>query len=139
MWRILCLALLPAPALADSVVATRTIRAQTIITPQDVTMVDAAIPGALGAAEAAVGLEARIAIYAGRPVHAEDLGSAAIIARNQIVPIRFRAGALEILAEGRAMERGSVGDVIRVMNLGSRTTVNGRIEPDGQVQVGPNP
>ena len=139
MWRILCLALLPAPALADSVVATRTIRAQTIITPQDVTMVDAAIPGALGAAEAAVGLEARIAIYAGRPVRAEDLGSAAIIARNQIVPIRFRAGALEILAEGRAMERGSVGDVIRVMNLGSRTTVNGRIEPDGQVQVGPNP
>ena len=43
---------------------------------------------------------------------------------------------LRILTEGRALARGGVGDVIRVMNLSSRTTVSGRIAADGSVHVG---
>ena len=49
-------ALLPASAMADSVVATRTIRAQSVIAAQDVAMVPAEITGALTATDAAVGL-----------------------------------------------------------------------------------
>jgi flagella basal body P-ring formation protein FlgA len=68
-------------------------------------------------------------------VRAADLGPPALVDRNQIVALDFRAGGLSIRAEGRALARGGAGDVIRVMNLASRTTVSGRIRPDGVVDV----
>lgn len=137
MWRLLLL-LLPEMALADSLVATRTIRAQSVLQLEDVTLVAAEIPGALTAVDGALGLEARVAIYAGRPIKAADLGPPTLIDRNQIVSLSYKSGALAILTEGRALARGGVGDVIRVMNLASRSTVSGRVAADGTVLVGPN-
>ena len=139
MWRLLILILplpaLPLPALADSVVATRTIRAQAILGPQDVTLVAAAIPGALTTAEAAIGREARVAIYAGRPILANQIGNATVIERNQLVTILFVRGGLTIAAEGRALGRGAIGERVQVMNLASRTTLTGQITPEGAVAV----
>ncbi len=136
MWRLVFL-ILPELSWADSLIATRTIRAQSVVQADDVTLVAAAIPGALAGADGAVGLEARIAIYAGRPIKVGDLGPPALIDRNQIISLSYQTGALTILAEGRALARGGVGDVIRVMNLASRSTVSGRVAADGTVQVGP--
>lgn len=136
MWRILVLLALPGVALADSLVATRTIRAHSILGPDDVTMVAAVIPGALTAPQDALGLEARVSIYAGRPIRQTDLGPAAVIDRNQIVSLVFSTGGLRILTEGRALERGGIGDTIRIMNLASRATVAGQIAADGHVYVG---
>lgn len=138
--RVLALLLiLPAMAQADSLVATRTIPAQSVLAETDMTLVAAEIPGALASVPEAVGLEARVTLYAGRPIHAGDLGPPAIIDRNQIVTLAYTAGGLAIVTEGRALARGGAGDVIRVMNLASRTTVTGRIMADGMVQVAPNP
>lgn len=137
MLRLLFL-ILPGMAMADSVVATRTIRAQSVVQADDITLVAAAIPNALGELSDAVGLEARVAIYAGRPILAADLGAPAVVDRNQIVQLAYQSGALAILTEGRALARGGVGDVIRVMNLASRSTVSGRISANGTVLVGPN-
>lgn len=137
MWRVIFLCL-PGMAMADSVVATRTIRAHSVIQADDLTLVAAAIPNALGNLADAVGLEARVSIYAGRPILASDLGAPAVVDRNQIVQLAYRSGALAILTEGRALARGGVGDVIRVMNLASRNTVSGRIAANGAVLVGPN-
>ena len=136
MWR-LALLLWPLPALADSLVATRTIRAQRPITTEDITAVVAEIPGALTDPAQAIGQEARVVIYAGRPVLAADLGPAAIVLRNQIVPLAYAAGGLVILTEGRALARGGVGEVIDVMNMASRTRVRGRVGADGVVHVDP--
>jgi flagellar basal body P-ring formation protein FlgA len=128
--------LLATPAAAESVIATRTIRAQAVIAPDDLTLVAAEVPGALTDTGAAVGLEARITIYAGRPVRLSDLGTAALVDRNQVVALIYLAGGLAISTEGRAMARGGEGEVIRVINLASRTTVSGRVGPDGAVYVG---
>jgi flagella basal body P-ring formation protein FlgA len=136
MWRAL-LFLAACPALADSVIATRTIRAQTALMAEDVTLVAMEIPGALTDLAAAVGQEARIIIYAGRPIKPADLGSRTVVDRNQIIPLAYAAGDLTILTEGRALARGGVGDVIEVMNLSSRNKVLGQIGPDGVVRVGP--
>lgn len=136
MWRWLLL-LAPAEALADSVVATRTIPAREILRAEDLTLVEAEIPGALEQIERAVGQEARVAIYAGRAVRATDLGPGAIIERNQTVVLSYQTGALAIVTEGRAMDRGAEGEMIAVMNMASRTTVFGVIGPDGVVRVGP--
>lgn len=135
MWRLLFL-LLPAEALADSLIATRTIRAQATLGPEDVTVVAAEIAGAVTETAAALGQEARVAIYAGQPVLASDIGPPARVERNQIVALTYVNGPLAILAEGRALGRGGTGDVIRVMNLASRTTVSGRVAADGSVHVG---
>lgn len=136
MRTILALLLAATPALADSVVATRTIRAQSVIGPDDLTLVAADLPGALSTPGEAIGLEARVAIYAGKPVRLSDLGPPTLVERNQIVPLIYLSGGLAISTEGRALARGASGEVIRIMNLGSRTTVSGRIGPDGAVYVG---
>jgi len=135
---VLAMCLAAWPALAESVVATRPIRAQTVLTAEDVTLVAAQIDGALTDISAVLGQEARVTIYAGRPVRADDLGPPTMVDRNQIVPLTYRTGGLSITTEGRALARGGVGDVIRVMNLASRTTVSGLIGPDGAVVVGPS-
>lgn len=135
--RSLALVLLIAqPVAAESLVATRTIRAQSVIAPEDLTLVDAKVPDALTDPAQAVGQQARVTIYAGRPVRLADLGPASVVDRNQVVPLVYLAGGLAITTEGRALARGAEGDVIRVINLGSRTTVSGRVGPDGTVYVG---
>lgn len=138
MWRAILLLALVHPAFAESVVATRTIRAKAVIGPEDLTLVSAELPGALSDPAAAVGQEARVAIYAGKPVRAGDLGPPTLVERNQLVTLIFLSGGLAISTEGRALERGSEGDTLRVMNLGSRNTVSGRVGPDGAVYVGWN-
>lgn len=129
--------LLATPALADSMVATRTLRAQSVIAPEDIAMVAAEIPGALTAPELAVGMEARVTLYAGRPVHQADVGPPALVKRNQMVSLIFQTSGLTIHTEGRALERGASGDLIHVMNLSSHLTVQGLVAPDGSVSVGP--
>ncbi|MGP3696751.1 flagellar basal body P-ring formation chaperone FlgA [Rhodobacter sp. NSM] len=136
--RALCFLLcLVTPVSAETIVAARNIRALEVLEPGDVALQAEAVPGALTEISQALGQEARVTLYAGRPIRPGDVGPPAIIARNQIVQITFEAGALAIRAEGRALARGGVGDVIRVMNLSSRSTVTGRIADDGSVHVGP--
>ncbi|MDP3193997.1 flagellar basal body P-ring formation chaperone FlgA [Tabrizicola sp.] len=138
MLRVLLLVALSGPASAESLVATRTIRAKTLIAPEDLTLVSAELPGALSDPALAVGLEARVSIYAGKPVRPGDLGPPTLVERNQLVTLVYLSGGLAISTEGRALARGADGDQIRVMNLGSRNTVMGRIGPDGAVYVGWN-
>ncbi len=138
MWRICLLLALAGPVSAESLVATRTIRARTVVAAEDLTLVSADLPGALSEADQAVGLEARVAIYAGKPVRPGDLGPPTLVERNQTVTLVYLSGGLAISTEGRALARGSEGDEIRVMNLGSRNTVMGRVGPGGAVFVGWN-
>lgn len=132
---LLALTLMVSGARADSLVATHTIRAQSVVEADDFAVVDADIPGALSDPAAAIGLEAKVTIYAGRPITAADVGAAALVERNQTVSLVYRAGGLSILTEGRALSRGGAGDVIKVMNLSSHTTVSGTIRLDGSVSV----
>lgn len=115
----------------------RTIPPQTIIVVEDLALDDADIPGSVVDPAQIVGLEARVALYAGRPIRLQDVGPAAVVERNAIVPLIFQAGALLITAEGRALDRAGPGDVVRVMNLASRTTVTARIGMDGAAYVSP--
>ena len=124
-------------ARADTPVAARTIRAQSVLAPSDLTMAPGEVPGAILDAEEIVGQEARVAIYAGRPIMPGDVGPPALVDRNQIVRLVHDAGGLSIVTEGRALGRGGVGDALRVMNLASRATVTGVVQPDGTVAVGP--
>lgn len=126
---------IPVEALADIVVPTRTIRAKEIISSVDIEMAPRDVPGAVADLNVLIGLEARVALYPGRPIRSADVGAPAIVDRNDLVVLVFNRRPLSIKVEGRALGRGAVGDRIRVMNLSSRTTVTGRIRPDGQIEV----
>ena len=126
---------LSAPAAAEIVVPTRTIPARSVIEATDLVTDARVVPGAVSVAEDIIGLEARVALYAGRPIRPEDVALPAIVERNQIVALIFESGVVRITTEGRALGRGGPGDVIEVMNVASRQTVMARVGIDGGLYV----
>ncbi|MEO1293186.1 MAG: flagellar basal body P-ring formation chaperone FlgA [Pseudomonadota bacterium] len=130
------LLLCPAAANAAMLVAARTVPAKTVLSPDDVRMAEGALPGVATAVEDVVGLETRVTLYPGRPVHAGDLTPAAMVERNDIVTLRYRRGSLMIETDGRALDRAAEGGGVRVMNMGSRAIVTGRVLAPGIVVVG---
>lgn len=133
------LMLLPSTAFADTVIALRRIPAQAVVSAADLNTVDAAIAGAATDVALVIGQEARVTIYAGRPVFMSDFGPAALINRNQRVSLIYIMGDLQISVEGRALGRGGAGDTIRAMNLASRNAVSGIVTETGAIRVGPIP
>lgn len=123
------------PAYADIVVPARTIPAQAVIGPDDIVIKDMNIPGSISDPAQIVGLEARVALFAGRPIRLADVGFPAVVDRNQIITLIYDRSGLVISTEGRALDRAGPGEVIRVMNIASRTTVSARIGADGAAYV----
>ena len=124
-------------ASADIVLAAKTMRAHSLLTESDLKVSEGELPGAYVAIEDLIGQETRVVLYAGRPIRIDDVGPPALVDRNQIVILIYSIGGLNIATEGRALARGGLGDRIRIMNLSSRSTVNGTIRADGSVSVAP--
>ncbi len=129
------LAMMVEAAYADALVPARTIRAKSIIMYEDLVMKPTNATGAIASYEMLVGKEARVALYAGRPIRAQDIGPPAIVDRNQIVKIIYVGPVMTIATEGRALDRAAGGERIRVMNLSSKTTIFGTVSPDGSVII----
>lgn len=132
---ILTCLLLANQAVADIMLAARTIRPGGIITAQDVMIKAGELVGAASSPDQLVGSEARVTLYAGRPIALSDIGPPALVKRNQIVPLVFQQNGLRISTEGRSLSRAGAGDFVRVMNLSSRATVSGQVMPDGRIYV----
>jgi len=133
---LLGLLLTASAALADIVVPTRTIRAEEMLVPQDFEVRQGTLRGVVDDVGMLEGMQARVALYPGRPIRLQDVGPPALVDRNEIVILVFEAGGLEIRADGRALSRGAFGDRVRVMNLASRSTLFGTVASDGTVHVG---
>lgn len=127
--------LISTPVIAQSVVATTTIRSHQIISLTDVQLISDTLVGAARALIDVVGLEAKVTLYAGRPISLSNIGPPAMIERNQIVRLVFKSQGLTIVADGRALDRAAIYDRVRVMNLSSRTTVFGTVMGNGLVEV----
>lgn len=131
---ILLICLAAQPAMADVLVATRTLRPQTVVQATDVALREGTATGFTDPADI-VGLETRVTIYEGRPVRPEDVGPPAVIERNQIVPLIYDSSILRIETEARSLARAGIGEEIRVLNLNSRNPVLGTVQSDGTVVV----
>lgn len=135
---LLCLAA-AAPASAETLVAATTIRGGEVIAAGDVTVVPGETPGALRDPAEAVGLEARVNLYPGRPIRGGDVGPPAVIGRNEIVTLRYAQGTLSIVTEGRALDRAARGERLRILNLSSRSTVAAVAAGPGLAVIGATP
>lgn len=131
---ILATSLVASPLAAEMIVPTRTIRPQEIIAAEDLVVAEDSGESNVGMHDL-IGQEARVALYPGRPLRLSDVGPPTIITRNQIVQMVYVSVGLEIVTEGRSLERASIGEQVKVMNLGSRNTVSGVVRPDGKISV----
>lgn len=117
------------PALAQDLIAARNLPARTVLSSEHIKQ------PASSMARAYLGQELRVAIYAGRPIHPDDLRPPALINRNEKVEIIYEYEGLKITAEGRALARAAYGERIEVLNLSSKSKVTGKVEGAALVRV----
>jgi flagella basal body P-ring formation protein FlgA len=120
---------------ADVLVPKRIIAANSIIVADDLQLRVGSSEDGISNVDDVIGKEARVALFAGRPIQPMDLNAPAVVERNQIVQLIFSRNGLVIKTDGRAMGRASPGEVIRVMNLASRSMVSAEIDASGSAHV----
>lgn len=82
-----------------------------------------------------LGREVIRSVYEGRPILAENTRSPRLVRRNDVVVVRYVTSALEITATGRALSEAGVGETITILNIDSRKTLQGVVQPDGGIIV----
>ncbi len=87
--------------------------------------------------EAIVGMTPRRALSPDKPVLGADIQRPVVIAKNSIVIMTLRVANMIITAQGRAMENGSMGDAIRVMNTHSQRVIDAEVVGPDAVTVWP--
>lgn len=84
-----------------------------------------------------VGMSPRRPIRAQDLVRSTDLQTPVTMTKNSLVTIRLQTERLQLTVQGRALEDGAEGDVLRVMNTKSNTVVNAVVVDAGSVVVVP--
>ncbi len=83
----------------------------------------------------AVGMQVRKAVRTGQVLRMPDLAKADLVQRDQNVTLIYEANGLYLTMRGKAVEAGSEGDTVSVMNLQSKRTVQGIVTGPGQVTM----
>ena len=84
-----------------------------------------------------VGMSPRRPIRPGESILASELRAPVVVAKNSLITIRLTTARLSLTAQGRAMESGASGDVIRVMNTQSNKIINAAVVDTSTVRVVP--
>ena len=82
-----------------------------------------------------VGLTPRQSLRGGQMISANSLQKPVAVKRGAQVMVVLKSGSMSLTARGRALEQGSVGDVVRVQNLNSNMTIEAVIEGPNLVSV----
>jgi len=83
----------------------------------------------------AVGMQARRQLRAGQALRVADLAKPDLVQRDQNVTLIYETAGLYLTVRGKALESGTEGDVVNVMNLQSKRTVSGVVSGRGQVSI----
>jgi flagella basal body P-ring formation protein FlgA len=85
--------------------------------------------------DGAVGMQARRQLRAGQALRVADLAKPDLVTRDQNVTLIYESSGLYLTIRGKALEGGSEGDVVNVLNLQSKRTVSGIVVGRAQVSV----
>jgi flagella basal body P-ring formation protein FlgA len=86
-------------------------------------------------ADRLVGQEVRRGLNAGQQVRASDLRTPLAVVKNAVVTMMLQTPRMQLTSKGKAMEDGSLGDTVRIMNTQSKTVVEGVITSMNTVQI----
>jgi len=82
-----------------------------------------------------VGMTPRRMVLDGKPIVANDVEAPRIVKRGESVTLNFKSGSLELSAMGKALEHGSKGDLVRVVNNSSNRTIEALVTGEREVTV----
>lgn len=126
-------------ALAEMVVAARTLERGEVITPSDLSLVRrdlALVQGRyLKEIEDAVGLRVKNSMRANTPLRRDYLERVPIVKSGQMVTIIAENEVVRITATGRAKVSGALGDTITVQNVSSQKEISARVIDPTTVKV----
>jgi flagella basal body P-ring formation protein FlgA len=80
-----------------------------------------------------LGLEATRQLSAGAPIRTQDIRPQVLVPKNSLVTIVLRHGGMELSVQGKALEEGSKGDVVKVVNTKSKRVLEGQVDGPGTV------
>ncbi|MBS0530320.1 MAG: flagellar basal body P-ring formation protein FlgA [Proteobacteria bacterium] len=86
-----------------------------------------------------IGLQTRRQLRAGQPLRTTDLTKPDLVQRDQAVTLIYQSAGIYLTVRGKAVEGGTEGDVVNVLNLQSKRTVSGVVVGRGQVSISPVP
>jgi flagellar basal body P-ring formation protein FlgA len=93
------------------------------------------VGGDLAIRDRAVGMQARKQLRAGQALKVADLAKPDLVQRDQSVTLIYESTGLFLTIRGKALEAGTEGDVVNVLNLQSKRTVSGVVTGRGQVSI----
>ena len=82
-----------------------------------------------------IGMAAKRYIAAKTPISASQIQRPQLVSRGDLVTVSLQAGQMSLKTQGRAIEAGSLGDVVRVKNSKSKKVVETRVTGKGTVKV----
>jgi flagellar basal body P-ring formation protein FlgA len=122
----------------DAAVLTRNVERGDVLKASDV--VSERRPKAEAGSDAAtrthaVGMQMRKAVRAGQAVRAADLGKPDLVQKDDNVTLIYEASGIYLTARGKAVDTGTEGDTVTVLNLQSKRTISGVVVGRDQVAI----
>ena len=122
----------------EAAVLARGVERNEVIKSSDVTIErrpKAEVGNDVAGRDSAVGMQARRQLRAGQALRIADLAKPDLVTRDQNVTLIYESSGLYLTIRGKALEGGTEGDVVNVLNLQSKRTVSGIVVGRGQVSV----
>ena len=95
----------------------------------------AEIGGDAASRDRAVGMQTRRPMRANQPLKVADLVKPDLVQRDQNVTLIYQSAGLYLTTRGKALDSGTEGDVVNVLNPQSKRTISGIVTGRGQVTV----
>jgi flagella basal body P-ring formation protein FlgA len=95
----------------------------------------AEIGGEAAMRDRVVGMQVRRAMRAGQALKVADLTKPDLVQRDQGVTLICQTAGLYLTTRAKALDNGTEGDVVNVLNLQSKRTVTGIVTGRGQVTI----
>jgi flagella basal body P-ring formation protein FlgA len=92
-------------------------------------------PNVIVDAERAIGLTPRRALRPGQVIRQSDVAKPEVVARNETVTISYEVPGILLTIRGQAQEAGAQGDLINVVNVQTKRTIQATITGPGRVSV----
>lgn len=89
--------------------------------------------------EEVAGMQARRVLSAGQPFRGADVRRPIVITKGQTVTMQFSAPGVELVAMGRAMSEGGIGDTVTIQNPASFRMISATVVSPGVVRASGGP
>ena len=120
-------------------VLSRHLEAHTVISASDLEYVqmaeDRISTAAIQDERELIGRELRHDVNGGDPLSQHDISQPRMVVRGTLVTVQVETPFMQLSVQGKALQDGIAGDVVRVMNIGSNRIVEGTVTGQGTVQV----